>query len=407
MFLCNSCCKAKKKKNDKPQTPIYLTQGPRLHMIDGIGIYEVNKTSIRNPDKEQGVFAIYNQKNASDAKARMEKFNISKYYIKSEDKVEKPVTTPNKNELWAKSGKLKDEYFNIDKNKPHLTAAFTVHGDKEFRKFCKAEDPGTATGLIDDFFNLFHPGDIESKKSFYFKSAACFGAYHDGTKTIFDKIQDILKKCSGEPPKCFVKIGKKDFQLCIGECTTDGKEIDKKVILPNEEWPKEATKGEYSVRYKRAQAMHYDCCTNPSEKDKYFDYYYVTKDAIYKVPHALVHNRVKLIDEGEFDNAFKYLCPKNVDINKDIDDKDYREKSREKFKYLRLKNVDMNKDPDDDKYNKKNSKMSGLARKCSDKEDFAEWWKYMEFIKKCEKRECEQRKKSNLITIPKSWHKYY
>lgn len=395
-MICDSCCENKNKnKQQEPQTAI--DRGGTVYVINNEAVWKVGKTSIRNPNKEQGVFAIYNQNNKDDAKERMEKFNISKYYIKSEDEAKEPVTTPNKNKLWAKSGRLNDKHFNIDKNKPHLTAAFSVHGDKEFRKFCKAEDPGPAEGLIDDFFNLFKPGDIESKKSFYFKTSACHGAYHDGTKTIFDKIQEILKNCKGEPPKCFVKIGKKDFPLRISYGTTDGENIDKKVILPNEEEPeKKETDSEYSVRYNKDATMRYACCTNPAEKDKCFDYYYVTKNAIYKVPHALVHNRVKLIDEGKFDKEFE--------------------------KYLRLKNIDINEDPDDEKYKKKISEMSGLARKCVDEQDFSEWYnlknnlydspkvieeKNMLAEQRFRQYKEMERKYMSLQTIPQSWRNYY
>ena len=225
-MICDSCCKNKNKdKQQEPQTAI--DRGGTVYVINNETVWKISKTSIRNQDKEQGVFALYNQNVASEAEERMKKFNLSKYYIKSEDEVKEPATTNNDNKLYAKSGKLKDKYFNIDKNKPHLTAAFSVHGDKKFRKFCaEKDDPGPAEGLIDDFFNLFKPGDIESKKSFYFKTSSCHGAYHDGTKTIFDKIQEILKNCKGEPPKCFVKIGKKDFPLCISYGTTDGEKID-------------------------------------------------------------------------------------------------------------------------------------------------------------------------------------
>lgn len=40
-------------------------------------------------------------------------------------------------------------------------------------------------------------------------------------------------------------------------------------------------------------------------KYKYFDYYCITKDKIYKVPYDLVKNRVKLIDSGKFDEEFE------------------------------------------------------------------------------------------------------
>lgn len=62
------------------------------------------------------------------------------------------------------------------------------------------------------------------------------------------------------------------------------------------------------------------------EKDKHFDYYYVTKDAIYKVPHELVHNRVRLIDEGKFDKEFQKT--QNIDINQGCQD-DCKVRTRE------------------------------------------------------------------------------
>ena len=51
-------------------------------------------------------------------------------------------------------------------------------------------------------------------------------------------------------------------------------------------------------------------------KDKYFDYYYVEKEKIYKVPHELVKNRVSLTNSKDKNNDFESKFNKYLDEGK-------------------------------------------------------------------------------------------
>lgn len=203
--------------------------------------------------------------------------------------------------------------YEIDKNTDHLTNYFLNHGDKN-RKFCNGWQT-KGNQLVDGYllkthFKRLKTEDLMRLKSFYFKCLACYGAYYDGHTTIFEEIQKKLKEIPNNmnKPKCFVRLLKKEYS---------GHLLSELNTKTNKE------------RFKSLPVKHGgfinldDVYENP---DNYFDYYYVTKDAIYKVPHELVHNRVRLIDEGKFDKEFQKT--QNIDRNQDCQD-DCKVRTRE------------------------------------------------------------------------------
>ncbi len=221
----------------------------------------------------------------------------------------------------------KSEGLNIDIKIPdnikHFTSDIYVHGSKNTRSMVGNDGEGIY-GIIKDHFERIKDEDFQRLSSCYIKSGACRGAYHDGMTTIFDEIQKKLKRCKGNVPKCFVSLVKKEYTMIDGKCIDKNGKLCgvKKIPLSHN---------------KKKPTIYEELCKN---KDKYFDYYYVTKDKIYKVPHELVHNRVRLIDEGKFndvlDKAIKgQFC--NIDINEDVCPEKNEKKygivnKREKFK---------------------------------------------------------------------------
>ena len=75
-------------------------------------------------------------------------------------------------------------------------------------------------------------------------------------------------------------------------------------------------------------------------KDKYFDYYYIAKDKIYKIPNSLVKNRVDLIDNDKFEEEFKKLNLKPIDIEKEF--KEYYSTQKNIHKNKERKNISRN-----------------------------------------------------------------
>ena len=183
----------------------------------------------------------------------------------------------------------------------HFTSVITAHGDT-YRSFSLAN--GNKNNLIKKHFDGISDESFQQLDSLFIKSGACCGGYYDEDTSIFDEIQTKLKKCKGEAPKCFVRLVKKDYVLS-------------KWQIYNEEEQKWEIKCIPLSNKKDKPVIYEELYTN---KDKYFDYYYVTKDAIYKVPHELVKNRIELIDNGKFDDEFQKT--QNIDINTDEKDVD-------------------------------------------------------------------------------------
>ena len=183
----------------------------------------------------------------------------------------------------------------------HFTSVINAHGwpDRSF-----VLQVNKKNNFIKKYFDGISDKDFEKLKSFYVNVISCHGGYYDEETNIFDELQKKLTQCKREGPRCFICLLKGDYvaKRC---CLYDPKK--QKLVL--KELP-------FSVK-KDKPVIYEELYTN---KDKYFDYYYVTKDAIYKVPHELVHNRVKLIDEGKFDKEFQKT--QNIDINTDEKDVD-------------------------------------------------------------------------------------
>ena len=181
----------------------------------------------------------------------------------------------------------------------HFTSVITAHGDT-YRSFSLAN--GNKNNLIKKHFDGISDESFQQLDSLFIKSEACCGGYYDEDTSIFDEIQTKLKKCKGEAPKCFVRLVKKDYVLA--PCH-----------MYNEEEQKWEIKDIPLSNKKDKPVIYEELYTN---KDKYFDYYYVTPNAVYKVDHELVHNRVDLIEKGEFDKEWrkhkKKKCFKGYDF---------------------------------------------------------------------------------------------
>ncbi|MBQ7536724.1 MAG: hypothetical protein IJT14_01215 [Rickettsiales bacterium] len=242
----------------------------------------------------------------------------------------------------------------------HYTMEIYEHGNAQ-RKFAKNI---LRTGLeIND-------SNFQKLDSFYLKSRACHGAYFDDNTNIFTEIQKKLKNCDNKEPKCFVRLVKKDYisQTCM--------------ILNKERGTRRFT--DLPKSNKENKPVIYEELY--ADKDKYFDYYYVTKDAIYKVPHVLVHNRVDLIDTGGFDQVFQKYQHQNIDLNKDTQD-EYDNKN-------------------------KSSTIDELAKRCKEEIEFSECDDLKkdleEYVKKKKQQEYKKRCENNLISLrPKQWRDFY
>lgn len=186
----------------------------------------------------------------------------------------------------------KSEGLNIDIKIPdnikHFTSDIYVHGSKNTRSMV-GNDGNGIYGIIKDHFERIKDEDFQRLSSCYIKSGACRGAYHDRMTTIFDEIQKKLKKCKGNVPKCFVSLVKKEYTMIDGKCIDKNGKLCgvKKIPLSHN---------------KKKPTIYEELC---KDKNKYFDYYYVTPNRVYKVDHKLVHNRVNLIEEGKFSQEWR------------------------------------------------------------------------------------------------------
>ena len=199
----------------------------------------------------------------------------------------------------------------------HLTYDLIYHG-KATRQF----DQGFFWDDMDipisrQNINSISTENFNNMKSFYFRNHSCHGAYYDTAATsIFDEIQKKLKACKGEIPKCFVSLVKPKYEICHGY-TYD--ENGQRIGLRR-------TPG---IKPKEGDKTIIDLDDIASNKDKYFDYYYVTPNAVYKVDHELVHNRVDLIEEGVFSQEWrkhvKKKCFNRCDFKEFYDYKNQRQ----------------------------------------------------------------------------------
>lgn len=247
-------------------------------------------------------------------------------------------------------------YYNT-KNIEHLTFGLCDHGDADSRAYQSGIlDPYQLNkmNIISDNLNAIKDSDFNKMKSFYFKSYSCHGAYHDTHTNIFDEIQAKLKRCQSEAPKCFVSLLKPEYEMILGYNCDKNQNVIGMRRTPTKD----------NIDIIDDQGTHVDARTDvhkfdldeiEKNKDKYFDYYYVTKDKIYKVPHEFVHNRVRLIDDGKFNNVLDKAIKgqfRNIDINEDVcpekDEKKYgivdkKREFKEFYDYKRKKEQEKNR----------------------------------------------------------------
>ena len=301
MFLCDSCNKKKKKTNAVDKIVTFIS--------DMGYMLKINSNNLFYRDPEHG-----NQLGPWDKQALGKDTCVRRLREpkKLDEKEQKIVSCYDSdlaaNALWRRNtggvrvDNLLFSNMNIRQQTKHLTALILNHGNEE-QKFQSNQD-----GLLSRHFERIKDEDFQRLSSCYIKSTSCHGAYYDGTTTIFDEIQKKLQRCENNAPKCFVRLVKKDHILTYQDVIDDnGQRVGVK-YLPLTKFSEEAYDSKEMVDYEKLS----------EEKDKYFNYYYVTKDAIYKVPHELVHNRVRLIDEGKFDKEFQKT--QNIDINQDCQD---------------------------------------------------------------------------------------
>ena len=207
----------------------------------------------------------------------------------------------------------------------HLTTQIRAHGDEE-RTFIsynvKEKKDLPIEGLVLDHMQRIDDKDFQKLDSFYLKSGACHGAYHDTKTNIFDEIQKKLKKCDTNHPQCFVRLVKKDFVLVDSAFFDNHGNIHNFQPIPMSENP------DKKVIYEKL-------C---DDKDKYFDYYYVTVSGVYKVPHKLVHDRIKLIKDGTFKEEYLKYAMNGGKFKKCFPRYDFKE-------FYRTKNAITNKIP--------------------------------------------------------------
>ena len=194
----------------------------------------------------------------------------------------------------------------------HLTTQIRAHGDEE-RTFIsynfKEKKDLPIEGLVLDHMERIDDKDFQKLDSFYLKSGACHGAYHDTKTNIFDEIQKKLKKCSTNHPQCFVRLVKKDFVLIDSAFFDNHGNIHNFQPIPMSENPDK-------------KVIYEELC---KDKDKYFDYYYVTVSGVYKVPHKLVHDRIKLIKNGKFKEEFRKCAMNGKNFKKCFPRYDFKE----------------------------------------------------------------------------------
>ena len=149
------------------------------------------------------------------------------------------------------------------------------------------------------FFNL---------KSFYIHSDSCCGGFYDECgKNLFQEVQEKLKQSNEKAPKCFISLVKPQYVLCSVEVGNIVWKTGTKRIPLKKEWLDDK---------KRPEKITIDLEELENNKDKYFNYYMVEKDKIWKVPHELVYNRVALLE-----NKYTEYIEEKGDVKKTWDEK--------------------------------------------------------------------------------------
>ena len=235
----------------------------------------------------------------------------------------------------------------IFKGIEHITFNFYEHGD-EARRFHSTYDV-----LIKDNIDTISDDIFSKLKSFYFKSYSCHGAYYDELSCIFDELQRKIKNCSNKNVKCFASLIKKQYEMILGmyeETNVDPKKIiniyhkDNEIYTDLDKYremlQKKNTLMNRIIRTPYKDKEVFDLDEIKQNKDKYFDYYYIAKDNIYKIPNSFVKNRVDLIDNDKFEEEFKKLNLKPIDIEKEF--KEYYSTQKNIHKNKERKNISRN-----------------------------------------------------------------
>ena len=167
----------------------------------------------------------------------------------------------------------------------HCTINLCNHGEED-RMYRFQQDDGTTSFIRYALYIPFNDKNFNKLTSFYIHNDSCHGAYYDANvNTLFKELQEKIKNIKN-PPKCFIRCVKPQYEE-TNTCVYD----DKFNIVGIKSLP--CTNGVLDLE---------DLEEN---KDKYFDYYYVEKDKIYKIPHELVKNRVSLINSEDKNNDFE------------------------------------------------------------------------------------------------------
>ena len=178
----------------------------------------------------------------------------------------------------------------------HCTINLCNHGEKD-RMYGFQQDDGTTSFIRYALYIPFNDKNFDTLTSFYIHNDSCYGAYYDANmNTLFKELQEKIKNMKN-PPKCFIRCIKPQYE------ETNTYVYDNKFnIVGIKSLP-------YTGDVLDLEALE-------KNKDKYFDYYYVEKEKIYKVPHELVKNRVSLTNSKDKNNDFESKFNKYLDEGK-------------------------------------------------------------------------------------------
>ena len=334
-----------------------LNEGPIYEILN------VDKDNVKVRLKENGYYTLINKKNLHDERVLTDKekkiHDENQQYIYSlyrnnpvNTRIEraqplKTIASYVDDSMYPYCQKAVQEMPNekivnlgITEYTKHFTTIIDNHGNKN-RQFYRKNNE-IVGHLLKMHFSRINNNAFKKLESFYFKSSSCYGSYYDLVTSVFEQIQNKIKN-TGHEPKCFVKLAKKQYVLVpvLKENRING-EIVGLTFVP---FGNKDDKNSPDPRYE-------DFAIN---KDKYFDYYYVEKDKIYKVPNKLVKNRVALIESKQFANKFKELQDKG-EIQLVVDEK------KEFKEFYDFKKEELQQADNQEKEKRKKNKEENTAR---------------------------------------------
>ena len=199
------------------------------------------------------------------------------------------------NDLIKAQNDQMDEYINsmlksggfIKDGVEHCTINLCNHG-AENQMYYFQQDGGKTSFIRCALYVPFQDRNFINLKSFYLSNHSCYGAYYDKNgNTLFEELQKKIKNMTN-PPKCFIRCIKSEYP-------------ETNIEVYDKDWNIVGLKSLPSIDALNLEDLE-------QNKDNYFDYYYITKDSIYKVPHQLVKDRVELIENNKFDEKFAEYC---------------------------------------------------------------------------------------------------